>query len=590
MTYQRPPSTAEVNSWGHSLDALARLLATAGLEDVEMLVEFALPMCSLRADVVLAGRDPKTGDPAYVVVELKQWSRARLIPGSDELCEVIGLPRRATLHPIAQVTRYCEYLRNYALVLEGHGERVTGVAYLHNAESEGIAELLTTPGADNRLFTRTTEDDFVRFLRETLCFDDSNQVGDELLASRFAPSEALMKVAADEVLHRSHFTLIGEQHTAFSLVMRTLRMAHERPSGTKELVVVAGGPGSGKSVIALSLMGSLLRDGYPVAHATGSRSFTRTLKQRISNNDRDSGSLFTYFNSFTGDRSSGLAVLILDEAHRLRETSNGAPLGSKWGVRRQIDELIDAALVPVFLLDQHQVVRPGETGSLQMIEEVAAKRGLTVRHVDLDGQFRAGGSRAYETWVLRLLNIEPGGPLEWKGDEGRYAVHVAESPEELEDFLRQKRSSGEDGRITAGFCWPWSDPNKDGSLVNDVKIGSWERPWNIKGSSGVGGLPSSDLWATDPAGFGQVGCIYTAQGFEYDWSGVIIGDDLVWREQGWQSVPSASEDAVLDNAPPHEFHRLIRNTYKVLLTRGMKGTVLYSTDPATREFLRALIP
>ncbi len=154
MTYQQPPSAAEVNSWGHSLDALARLLVTAGLEDVQMLVEFALPMCSLRADVVLAGRDPKTGDPAYVVVELKQWSRARLIPGSDELCEVIGLPRRATLHPIAQVTRYCEYLRNYALVLEGHGERVTGVAYLHNAESEGVAELLSTPGADSRLFTR----------------------------------------------------------------------------------------------------------------------------------------------------------------------------------------------------------------------------------------------------------------------------------------------------------------------------------------------------------------------------------------------------------------------------------------------------
>ncbi len=297
-----------------------------------------------------------------------------------------------------------------------------------------------------------------------------------------------------------------------------------------------------------------------------------------------------FFNSFTGDKSSGLDVLILDEAHRLRETSNGAPLGSRCGVRRQIDELIDAALVSVFLLDQHQVVRPGETGSLQMIEEVAAKRGLTVRHVDLDGQFRTGGSRAYETWVLRLLGIEPGGPLEWEGDQGRYAVHVAESPEELEDFLRQKRSSGEDGRITAGFCWPWSDPNKDGSLVNDVKIGSWERPWNIKGSSGVGGLPSSDLWATDPAGFGQVGCIYTAQGFEYDWSGVIIGDDLVWREHGWQSVPSASEDKVLDNAPTHEFHRLIRNTYKVLLTRGMKGTVLYATDPPTREFLRALIP
>lgn len=154
------------------------------------------------------------------------------------------------------------------------------------------------------------------------------------------------------------------------------------------------------------------------------------------------------------------------------------------------------------------------------------------------------------------------------------------------------RDAGYGARMTAGYCWPWSDPRKDGTLVDDVVIGSWSHPWNVKGDRAVGGLPPAPLWASDPAGFSQVGCVYTAQGFEYDWNGVIIGPDLVWRTDHWTVQRSASKDPDFRNATKvsdEEFDRLVRNVYKVLLTRGMVGTLIHSVDEETQEMLRRVV-
>jgi hypothetical protein len=303
--------------------------------------------------------------------------------------------------------------------------------------------------------------------------------------------------------------------------------------------------------------------------------------------------LFKYFNTFIDAERNGLDVLILDEAHRIRETSANryTKAQSRTG-RPQVDELISAARVPVFLLDEHQVVRPGELGTVSDIEAHARGLGLAVQKISLNDQFRCGGSEAYLDWVRRLLGLSAGGPSPWPGDPA-FAVQLAESPQELEQALRSRLNAGYGARMTAGFCWPWSPPRADGSLVSDIVIGSWARPWNLKSERAVGGAPPSSLWATEPAGFGQVGCVYTAQGFEYDWNGVLIGPDLVWRDHGWVAVRSASKDPDFRSRTAVgdlEFGRLIRNVYKVLLTRGMIGTVICSTDEETRAMLRSLVP
>lgn len=346
-------------------------------------------------------------------------------------------------------------------------------------------------------------------------------------------------------------------------------------------------------MIALSVLGELARQNRSVMHATGSRSFTQTLRRYAGKGSTRIKNLFAYFNSFMTAERNGFDVLICDEAHRIRETSVNrfTPKAKRDKARPQVDELIAAARVPVFLLDEHQVVKPGELGSVDVISRYAEQLGLEVEVVSLHDQFRCGGSEAYEKWVLDLLGLEGGEPTVWTGD-GRFDLRLADSPEELEAFLAGKQAAGETARMSAGYCWPWSDPRPDDTLVPDVQVGSWARPWNVKSDRSVGEAPGSAFWATDPHGFGQVGCVYTAQGFEYEWSGVIIGPDLVARDGKLVTRRSESKDPAFRSRKTLsdvEADRLIRNTYKVLMTRGMRGTLLYSTDPETREWLTSLV-
>lgn len=583
------PGTSEARSWERSIPVLAAALNDAGLGDVEVMLEYALPLNSKRADAVLAGVHPRTGEPSYVVVELKQWSH--VLPDEDDptLCHVERYSH-PILNPIEQVRRYCDYLVNFNGAVADHGHRISGVAFLHNA-TELDAAVLREIECDDRglLFTGQRRGEFLDHLRSKLSDEHSGaRAADELLSGATVPSKQLMSVAAEEVRERQQFVLLDEQQVAYRTVLNAVEKA--KRADRKEVVIVTGGPGTGKSVIALQLLGELYRRGMPSLHATGSQSFTKTMRKVAGSRKREVQDLFKYFNSFMTAEKNSLDVLICDEAHRIRETSaNRYTRAEHRTGRAQIDELIDVSHVPVFLLDEHQVVRPGEMGTVAEIKAAAAKRDIPCHVVPLDSQFRCGGSDAYLRWVVRLLGLEPGGPTVWEPDD-RMQLLVADSLQEMEAFLDARRAQGYGARISAGYCWRWSPEPKPGHpLPLDVVIGDWARPWNLRGDRSVSGAPPSALWATDPAGFGQVGCVYTAQGFEYDWSGVIIGPDLVWRGDRWVTDRTASKDPVFKRSTPDtDVDRLIRNTYKVLLTRGMVGTIVYSTDAETREKLREL--
>lgn len=587
----RRPSASEYRSWQRSIPALRADLVSAGLSDVEMLFEYQLPLTSKRADVVLAGQHPKTGGPSYLVVELKQWSQAERFEDSDTLVRIEQYGERPVTHPVLQVRDYCDYMLGFTAVLADAPSSLAGVAYLHNATDSGVADLFRLEGDRlGSVFTGQRRSEFQDFLRSRFAEGQSGApYADALLSSRIAPSRQLLAVAADEVQRREMFVLLDEQRDAFNYVLHAVERA--RRANDKTTVIISGGPGSGKSVIALSLLGELSRQGRTVMHATGSRSFTQTLRKVAGARAPRVQKMFQYFNSFMGAEVNGLDALILDEAHRIRETSVNRWTKAEFrSGRPQIDELIAAARVPVFLLDEHQVVRPGEQGTAEDIERNAKARGIRVEKINLDAQFRCGGSEEYLLWVKQLLGLTPGGPIRWIGDP-HFDVEVVDSPAEMEASLATRMADGYSGRIAAGYCWPWSDPGPDGTLVRDVQIGGWSRPWNLKGDRSIGGAPAAALWATDPAGFDQVGCVYTAQGFEYDYAGVIMGPDLVWRDNGWVMLRSANKDPDFRNrskVDDSQADRLIRNVYKVLLTRGMRGVAIHSVDPQTNDRLAAL--
>ncbi|MFG2045909.1 DNA/RNA helicase domain-containing protein [Micromonospora sp. NPDC048935] len=586
--------TSERSSWEKSLPALARELTAAGLGDLDALVESQLPRSSRRIDVILAGAERSSNRPVYAVVELKQWSWATVYDEAENLVRAPGM-REPQPHPALQVQTYCSYLTDFLPVLWEWPESVHGLAFLHNADRHQIPDLstnsLTVPAERRMVFTRDRTEDLRTYLRERFAPWRYRAAAERLLNASVRPSKQLLAVVAEEVASRRHLVLLDEQRSAYELVMRGVRWADQ--GRRKRVVLVSGGPGSGKSAIALTLLADLAREERPVAHATGSKAFKKTVQEYARRQPRDreqrTAPVFNYFLDFMKSPPDSLDVLICDEAHRIRSRSTRR--GGFTGKVPQVHELIAVAKVPVFLLDDDQVVRPNEVGSVRMIREAAESLDLEVDYIHLGAQFRCGGSPRYERWVMHLLGLAGRVPYRWPVDDD-YRVALAASPQQMEDLLRPRHVAGQSARISAGFCWPWHELPRGGKLVLDVAINGWRRPWNAAGDHPPRGIPSGSYWATDPRGFDQIGCIYTAQGFEYEWSGVILGPDLVFRDGQLRSDPTRSNDkAIFKNGRASEgADRLIRNAYKVLLTRGMRGTLIHSVDPETQEFLAGLVP
>ncbi|MGA6209301.1 DNA/RNA helicase domain-containing protein [Nocardia testacea] len=577
----------ERRSWDISVPILAKLLVEADLADVEMLIEYRLPDSSARPDVVLAGVHPDTGDDNYVVVELKQWSEVEPVWPNDHLVQGPGT-YGIKVHPVVQVRGYCEYMLDFVEVLKARPEALHGVAFLHNATESSAGKLrMHRPDNLGRLFTGDERDAFKKYLRSQLAPKSGVLAADRLLESEIGPRENLVDVVRGGLSKGGHYALIDNQILAYEHVINQIRLATEEDS--KSVIMVTGGPGTGKSMIAAALVIDL-KDTYRIRYASGSSTITETMRRYPGKGSKKLQDLFTYYRAFAKAKRNGLDVLICDEAHRVRKTSTfqWQKAEDRTG-KPQLQELMAAARVPVFFLDEHQVIRPDEVGTPAEIRRQAKLMGYPVEEIHLDKQFRGRGSEAYREWVLQLVGLRKTKPGPWQGDD--FDVRVADSPQQMEDFLRQKNRPKEPARITAGYCWPWSKPRPDGTLVDDIRIGDWSKPWNKRDTKQDGDAPPSSFWATDERGFEQVGCIYTAQGLEYDWAGVILGEDFVYDghhmavRRGYSKDPAFSGKKASDIA----LEQSVRNIYQVLLTRGMRGVVIYSVDRATNEFIAGLV-
>lgn len=587
------PGESEVKSWTVSLKDLAQSVRAANLTDASVIVEYRLPLSSKRIDVMLLG---KGHDQRHrgVIVELKQWDKA--FSSDVEDCVVFSnKSKQLHLHPSRQAAGYAEYLRGvHTAFYDNSGEDfvdLVACSFLHNANDKSCGNLLDPEYAqalkDAPLFTGNQRTALETFLKDQVGAGDGPAVLQKVIDSQFAPSKKLLNHIADMIEGNPVFELLDEQRVAFNLIMSKIR--NSSVASHKAVVVVKGGPGTGKSVIAVRALGELAKEGRTVVHATGSKAFTTNLRAQV---DRPAASFFKYFNSFTQAVPDEVDVLICDEAHRIRKTSNSRfTPAAKRSDKDQIFELIDVAKVSVFLLDDHQTVRPDEVGTPRLIREAAEARGAEYYEVELESQFRCAGSDSYLTWLDNAFDLGGGQDevdMAWRDD---YAFEIVDSPAELERRLADHVKEGNTARMVAGFCWKWSDPDAQNQLVPDVVLGDWLRPWNRKekGSEPPAKHPYT-LWATQPSGFNEVGCIYSAQGFEFDYTGVIIGNDLVWRDTiGWHADKKASFDSAVKRTPPAELPSLLSHTYRVLLSRGMKGTYVYFTDLETRQHFERLL-
>lgn len=590
--YQYRPPQSEVRSWQNSLRAMASALETGGFDDQGVVLEWQLPLTSRRLDVLVTGEQPTTRQRNAVIVELKQWDDIERSHVDDCVVTFVGGRKRDVLHPSRQVGNYRQYLRDVHTSFSEDSVGLSACSYLHNLRYDALGEVFDNRHRaildDNPAFAGDQEDSLVRFLQESIGAGGGESVLDEVLTGKYRPHKRLLDHTAQVIRNEPAYVLLDEQQVIFNTILAQVRTHHL--GGDKSVFLVHGGPGTGKSVLAVNLLAELGAQGYVTQHATGSKAFTENLRKTVGPR---AGALFGYFNGFATAEENRLDVLVLDEAHRIREISaNRFTPAAKRSDKPQIDELINAAKTTVFFIDDMQVVRPGEVGSSDLIKEAAARAGSDIVEMELETQFRCNGSDRYIRWVDTLLDLRRTTHVLWDPTDP-FAFDVVDSPEELEAIVRSRAAEGLTARLSAGFCWPWSAPRPDGTLVDDVVVGAWQMPWNAKPDAGrlAAGIPKSNFWASDPGGINQVGCVYTAQGFEYDMAGVIWGRDLVYRgREGWVGQPEFSKDHVVRRAKrPGEFTRLVKQTYRVLLTRGLQACAVFFEDDQTRDYVLSRI-
>jgi hypothetical protein len=588
--YRYQPSPSEVSSWRNSLRAMKDVMELAQLRDHGVLLEYQLPLSSKRIDCMICGRHESGSDEA-VIVELKQWERCQPSDADKLVRSWVGGRERELLHPSVQVGQYRQYLEDtHSAFHEGAGPvRLSACTYLHNYRTQPddpiLASKFANPLVDSPLFDVDGAEPLARFLRQHVSGGHGQPVMQRVEASRFSPSRKLMDHVASTIKSRAPWILLDEQLVVFEKIKATL---HSGLFGRrKQVVIVRGGPGTGKSVLAINLMAELLREGRNAQYATGSKAFTETLWNIIGHRSR---ATFKYFNSYGNAAFDEVDVLICDESHRIRETSANRYMKKELrSTKPQVRELLEAAKVSVFFIDDRQIVRPNEIGSTQHIQQHANSLDAQISEYDLEVQFRCAGSDGFVNWIDNTLGIRRTANVIWDGAEG-FDFRILGSPWELEAAIRAKASEGFTARVSAGFCWQWSEPRPDGTLVDDVVIGDYSRPWDAKPGNWklAPGIPSAALWATDPRGIDQIGCVYNIQGFELDYVGVIWGKDLRYDldSQQWIGDKSESADSVVKRSK-ERFIELVKNTYRVLLSRGIKGCYVHFLDRDTERFVRS---
>ena len=619
----------EIASWENNAPHVSRLLTQCGAKDSYVTFEFLVPFSRKRIDCMIYG----TGDDNsenVIHIELKQWSNKTVgLAESDgnfttdestsrQQDDVIfnveaftGHANRIVAHPSQQVKGYQGYLSNFIEVFSNHEVELTGLAYCYNYTKNDASkpsclfdEKYATLLEQFPTYAKDQFDDLTGKLTRLLRKGAGISIFNKVMQSPIRPSKKLLNEVSTMIESGdiSAFSLIEDQIVARNIIINKIReMRANSFRNKKNVIIVNGGPGTGKTVIALHILAELAKlsnngNGLNVHYATKSKPLLEGVRAQLSTTSRMLFSNVTSFVPSSSDENS-VDVLLVDEAHRIQKNANNQYTKAENRTDlSQIDTIIRAAKITVFFIDDRQAIRGVEIGSASMIREAAERWNASVEECELKSQFRCNGSDNYLNWLEQVLYNKQ---VTSHFDTEDFDLRIMDSPQKMyESLVEQNNVPGQTARLMAGFCWPWSTNVVNGDLVKDVKIGTFAMPWETNDKVDRRSLrvsyPRWYEWAYKPEGIKQVGCIYTSQGYEFDYAGVIIGPDLKYDpvEDKIITDKSACKDPVLKRTQKEAtmtFDDYVRNIYRVLMSRGMKGCYLYVCDKELRKYLKELI-
>ena len=577
----RKTPKSEMASWRNSLGYMDRVLRDTPVpDDCGVAIEYQMPQANLRIDFVLTGQDDAGTDRA-IIVELKQWSETAATDMDGLVSTRLGKGLQNVNHPSYQAWSYAAYLQGFNEVVYTEGIHLHPCAYLYNHADDGV--LTTGPYAGYvakaPLFLKTDANKLSDFISQHVKRGDHNRIMYRIEGGRIRPSKQLADALVSMMKGNQEFILLDEQKVVFETAGR---MAGKSSNDQKHVLIVRGGPGTGKSVVAIKLLVELTKKGLVAKYVTRAAAPRDVYRSLLTGSMKNSEFNFLFVGSgtFTTTAANTFDALIVDEAHRLTKKSGLFNKGEN-----QVKEVINSARFTVFFLDEDQRVTVKDIGSEAEIEKWAEQLGAQVHKLELESQFRCDGSNAYMAWLDEVLAIRKTANPTLAGTD--YDFRVVDSPDELQQLVFEKNKERNRARMVAGYCWDWVSKKDKKAFDLDLSP-TFRHQWNL--------TDDGFLWIMKEGSVNEIGCIHTCQGLEVDYMGVIIGPDLVIRNGEVVTNPMARAGAdktvhgkkeLLKSAEGRALLDLvIKNTYRTLMTRAMKGCYVYCTDQETADYLR----
>lgn len=586
----RHVGASEVRSWQSSLQSMAKVLNDDEIPgDAGVAIEYNIPQTGKRVDFILTGRS-EDRSPHVIIVELKQWEQAQLTEKDGVVITYLGRGLQEVSHPSYQAWSYAALLEGFNEAVHEGGLVLQPCAYLHNYKPDAVIRhdwyAPYIERAPVFLKGESERQKLRDFIKRHVKYGDDADLLYKIENGRIRPSKMLADSLVKMLKGQPEFVLIDDQKVVYETA---LAMARRAVIGKKKVLIVEGGPGTGKSVLAINLLAALTKAGQNCRYVSKNAAPRSVYQSKLTGHFRAThiSNLFSGSGAFVETEAEAFDTLIVDEAHRLNEKSG---LYENLG-ENQIKEILRASKCSIFFIDEDQRVTLKDIGGTDAIKAWASASGAEVAVMELASQFRCNGSDGYLAWLDNTLAVrETANPFL---EEGAFDFRVFDSPAELHSVIAEKNKLNNKARVVAGYCWDWNSKKNPEAYDVVIPEHGYRKRWNLS--------KDGSLWIVAPGSIDEVGCIHTCQGLEVDYIGVIVGDDLVVRNgevicqpdkrssndrsiRGWKTLMRSTASEA-----KRKLDLIIKNTYRTLMTRGMKGCYVYCTDKETADFFRSRI-
>lgn len=586
----RHTGKSEFDSWMNSMEYMYKVLNDKMIpENAGIAIEYNIPQTAKRVDFMISGYDEKN-KPGMVIIELKQWQKLEKVDDTALVSTFTGHANRNVVHPSYQAWSYAQLISDYNTNVQKENIDLKPCSYLHNylrKDNDPIDdEQYTLYTSVAPAFTRGQVLDLRNFIKKTVKYGDDKEILYLIDHGKIKPSKSLQNAIASMIKGNPEFIMIDEQRVVYEEVIQLSEQCQRDKK--KRTIICEGGPGTGKSVIAIQLLSELTQRDQFVQYVSKNSAprqvYASKLKGTIQKSSVDN--MFKGSGAFTEVGNNVINTLLVDEAHRLNEKSG---MFSNLG-ENQIKEIIHSALCSVFFIDESQRVTMKDIGSVDEIKKWAKKENSEVYEMKLLSQFRCNGSNGYLAWIDDVLQIRETANFNLEGLD--YDIRILDDPQEVLDLVVEKNKVNNKSRLLAGYGWQWPSKHRKDTTYHDIQIGDFGISWN---------LDNGQAFAISENSVHEAGCIHTTQGLEFDYVGVIIGDDMRYKNgkiitdftkrastdqsiKGLKKLYKENKEEALNKAD-----EIIKNTYRTLMTRGMKGCYVYCTDASLRDYMKTRI-